>query len=140
EENINYLPEAFGTSSFTSSEIARTKTSTATAVDKKEPAVLKSATVAATDKITATQEEKSRPAYWKYAAVGIVAIGLGGFLTANWYSSQVTSHNIAAQEQAERQIETKIQQATFSIEDPLPQVTFKVSAKRGKYHLVAGAF
>src|SRR5690625_716386 len=140
EKNINYLPEAFGTSSFTSTKIARTKSTTVSPVKKKEPVVLKSAAVAATDKTTDAQKESRKPAYWKYAAVGIFAIGLGGFLTANWYSTQVTSHNIAAQEQAERQIETKIQQATFSIEDPLPSVTFKVSAKRGKYHLVAGAF
>lgn len=140
EGNINYLPEAFGTSSFASSKIVRAKTTTASSAKHKEPVILQPAAVAASDKITASQKQKSKPGYWKYAAVGIVAIGLGGFLTANWYSSQVTSHNIAAQEQAERQIETKIQQATFSIDDPLPSVTFKVNAKRGKYHLVAGAF
>lgn len=136
--DINYLPEAFGTSSFSSSKIARTTTTSS--AKKNEPVILKPAAVAATNKITASKEKKNRSAYWRYAAVGIVAIGLGGFITANWYSSQVTSHNIAAQEQAEKQIETKIQQATFSIEDPLPSVTFKVNAKRGKYHLVAGAF
>lgn len=124
----NYLLEAFGTDSFEAKPIATS------IIQKKEnrvhplPAAI------------SVESQSIGTSFWRYAAVGVIAIGLGGFLTANWYSQQVQSHNLAAQEQAERTLETKIQQASFSIEDPLPEITFKVAEKRGKYHLVAGAF
>jgi len=132
----NFLTESFGTSSFSVERVNRTSA----AVVKEKPIVEKIETQTSEVKALPEPEEKTRPAFWKYAAVGVVAIGLGGFLTANWYSNEVKSHNIAIQEQAERQIESTIQQATFSVEDPLPSITFKVKAKRGSYHIVAGAF
>lgn len=128
----NFLMDSFGTGSLTLSEIQReaqtTQKDTAIAAEASKEIELQ----------TATAGQKSN--LWRYAAVGVVAIGLSGFLTANWYSNQIKSHNLAAQKEAEHHIENKLQEATFAIDDPLPSVTFKVKAKRGKYHIVAGAF
>jgi len=140
EINTNYLPEAFGTSSFVYPKINRNQQKTIAEISAEEKTEKTLVLPSTKEKIQEEENKKPIAAFWKYAAVGIVAVGLGGFLTANWYANEVKSHNIAAQEQAERQIETEIQQATFSIDDPLPSVTFKVTAKRGKYHIVAGAF
>lgn len=135
--SVNYLPEAFGFSSISPEKIQREKAVVSLPVEEKtEPVVIPLPVEESEQEVS---EKRGFP-FWRYAAVGVVAIGLGGFLTANWYSNEVKSHNLAAQEQAERQIENKIQQATFSIDDPLPAITFKVAAKRGKYHIVAGAF
>lgn len=143
--DANFLLEAFGTESFTSSTIKHYEATPITEKDtpviklKEEKTVRKNhPATALTNSRTAQKERKS--SYWRYAAVGLVAIGLGSFLTANWYSGRVKSHNIAAQEEAASQVENKLQTATFSVENPLPEVEFKVTAKRGKYHIVAGAF
>ena len=45
-----------------------------------------------------------------------------------------------AQEAANEQLDAKVQQATFIIENPLPAATLHVDKQQGKYHLIAGAF
>lgn len=47
---------------------------------------------------------------------------------------------MAEQQAAESQLQQRIQQATFIIDNPLPEITFKVSKQSGDYHVVAGAF
>lgn len=126
----NYLLDSFGMSTFTSPQIKRE-------VYKKETEVLEEKAG-----LVFTNERKAAGTnqYLKYAAVGLLALGLSGFLGMNWYSGQVEAHNLAAQAEAENQLESKIQQATFVIGNPLPEITFKVDAQPGKYHIVAGAF
>lgn len=136
--SVNYLPEAFGFTAFSPEKVNRTIAVADSVTEIDEKLVVIPMTTEEEDSVV--EQTSTKYAFWKYAAVGVVAIGLGGLLTANWYSNEVKSHNMAAQEQAERQIENKIQQATFSIDDPLPSITFKVTAKRGKFHIVAGAF
>ena len=46
----------------------------------------------------------------------------------------------AINQQATQQLETKIQEATFVISNPLPSVTLKVTKQSGNYHIVGGAF
>ncbi len=125
----NYLLEAFGMTAISPAQIARETATQAAEVPVK------------TLPTTFTEEEEyRRPVYWRYAAIGVLAIGLGSFLTASWYSGKITSHNLAAQEQAEQHLQNKIQKATFVIEDPLPEITLNIDAQQGKYHIVAGAF
>lgn len=85
------------------------------------------------------QRRRSQP-YLKYAAIGLVALGLAGFTGLNIYSNQVTEHNVAEIQAAETQLQQQIQQATFVIDNPLPEITFKVTKQSGDYHIVAGAF
>lgn len=84
--------------------------------------------------------EKRKSSLLKYAAIGLLAIGISSFAGLNIYSSQVSKHNIAEQQEAESQLQEQIQQATFVIDNPLPAVTFEVEKQSGNYHIVAGAF
>lgn len=125
---MNYLKEAFGLSSFTSSEVLReTYKKQATGIEEKAP-------------VAFTPEKRSSGRWLKYAAVGVLAFGLSGAAGMNIYSNQVNEHNLAEQQKAASQLESQIQQATFIISNPLPAVTLKVDRQSGKYHIVAGAF
>jgi nucleoid DNA-binding protein len=126
-EQINYLTEAFGLDNVSASKVSRIAyKKQVEALEEKAP-------------IRFTPESKARP-YLKYAAVGLLAIGLSGFAGLNFYSNQVTEHNVAEQQAAETQLQQKIQQATFVIDNPLPEITFTVSKQSGDFHIVAGAF
>ena len=124
---LNYLTDSFGLSQFVSPAVSRE-------VYKKE--------VKAIEKViplTFTPEKrKSRP-YLKYAAVGLIALTLGGFGASNYYIDQIEQHNQIAQKEATQQLDAQIQQATFSL-NTLPAITLNVTKQSGNYHVVAGAF
>lgn len=126
--NKNYLKEAFGLSSYTSAIINR-EHDTSAEVGTQEAATIQ----------LNTEKRNSRP-YLKYAAIGLLAIGLGGYTGINLYSTQVAQHNLAEQQKAETQLGQQIQRATFVIDNPLPAITLNVDRQSGKYHVVAGAF
>jgi nucleoid DNA-binding protein len=125
--NLNYLTDSFGLSQLVSPAVSRE-------VYKKE--------VEAIEKViplTITPEKrKSRP-YLKYAAVGLIALTLGGFTASNYYVNQIEKHNQMAQKEASQQLDAKIQQATFNL-NPLPAITLHVTKQSGNYHVIAGAF
>ncbi|MDO7137259.1 SPOR domain-containing protein [Algibacter lectus] len=124
---LNYLTDAFGLSQFESPAVTRELyKEEAERIEKVIP-------------ITVTSEKrKSRP-YLKYAAIAVVALTLGGLVASNFYVNQIETHNQLAQQEAEKQLDTKIQQATFNL-NPLPAITLNVSKQTGNFHIVAGAF
>ncbi len=124
---INFLTDSFGLASFETQALQRE-------VYRKQVEKLEEKTP-----ILFTPESR-RSSILKYAAIGILAIGLSGISGLNIYSSQVSKHNIAEQQEAESQLQEQIQQATFVIDNPLPSVTFEVEKQSGNYHVVAGAF
>ncbi len=132
--NSNFLTEAFGLSEFKTTNVNREvyKRQVETLEDifpihiTPERRVSKGSTVA-------------RP-YLKYAAVALIALTVGGFAASAYYSNQVETHNQLAQETANEQLDVKVQEATFVIENPLPAATLKVEKQQGKYHIIAGAF
>ncbi|WP_111308783.1 SPOR domain-containing protein [Confluentibacter sediminis] len=124
---LNYLTEAFGLSQFVSPAITRDEYKTE--VENLEKVI----------PITITQEKrKSRP-YLKYAAVALIALTVGGFAASNYYVNDIETYNEIAQEKAAQQLDTKIQQATFTL-NTLPAITLNVTKQSGNYHIVAGAF
>ncbi|MFD2822463.1 SPOR domain-containing protein [Lacinutrix iliipiscaria] len=129
--HLNYLTDAFGLSQLVSPAISRE-------VYKEEVQAIEKVIP-----ITVTPEKrKSRP-YLKYAAIALVALTLGGLVSSNYYINQIEAHNQLAQEDANTQMESKIQEATFVIDNPLPAVTLtvdKVEVPIGNYHIIAGAF
>jgi nucleoid DNA-binding protein len=134
----NYLAESFGLSTFTSDKIERKEE-----VEVEEVLPVAEIEPEAEEKVPALDsEEKENKKYpiWRYAAVGVVALGLAGLLGGDYYNHQIEEHNIAEQQKAEKQLESQIQEATFVISNPLPEVTFKVARETGNYHIVAGAF
>lgn len=126
--HLNYLTDAFGLTQFVSPNITRE-------VYKKE--------VEAIEKViplSITPEKRKTRPYLKYAAVAVIALTLGGFMASNYYVNQIETHNQLAQEEATQQLENKIQEATFIIDNPLPTVTLNVAKQSGNFHIVAGAF
>lgn len=126
--HLNYLTDAFGLTQFVSPDISRE-------VYKKQVE-----TIEKTAPIAITQEKRKSRSYLKYAAIAVVALTLGGFAASNYYLNQIETHNQLAQEEATQQLENKIQEATFVIDNPLPTVTLNVAKQSGNFHIVAGAF
>lgn len=116
--SLNYLTDAFGLAQFVSPAVTR-KT-------HKE--------------LIGTIEKRKSTPYFKYAAIALIALTLGGYVASNYYVNQIETHNQLAQEKAFQQLDSKIQQATFVINNPLPPVMFTVKKQTGNYHIVAGAF
>ena len=126
--HLNYLTDAFGLSQFVSPAVTReVYKKTAETIEKEIPVLF-------------TPEKRKSIPYFRYAAVAVIALTLGGFFASNYYVNQIETHNQLAQEEAFQQLDNKIQEATFVIENPLPSVTFNVTKQTGNYHIVAGAF
>ena len=126
--HINYLKDAFGLSHFSSNDISRE-------VHKKTVE-----TIEATAPIALTPEKRSNNNWLKYAATAVILLGLGGFGAASLYTSSIENHNQLAQEEANEQLDAKVQEATFVISNPLPAATLSLDKQSGNYHIVAGAF
>ncbi|GAA3777449.1 MULTISPECIES: SPOR domain-containing protein [Corallibacter] len=126
--HLNYLTDAFGLSQFVTPTVTReVYKETVETIENVVP-------------ITVTPEKRKARPYLKYAAVAVVALTLGGFLASNYYVKTINQHNSLAQEEANQQLESKIQEATFVIDNPLPAVTLNVKKQYGMYHIIAGAF
>lgn len=126
--HINYLTDAFGLSQFVSGNITREiYKETVETIETVVP-------------ITITPKKREKRPYLKYAAVALIALTLGGFTASTYYVDQIETHNKIAQETANEQLDAKIQEATFVIENPLPAATLTVDKQQGNYHIIAGAF
>ena len=126
-EKINFLTQSFGLDSYKTTPVNReVYKKQAEEIEEKAPLLF--------------TPERRKSGLLKYAAIGLIALGITSFAGLNIYSSQVSKHNIAEQQEAENQLQQQIQQATFVIDNPLPAVTFEVEKQSGNYHIVAGAF
>lgn len=126
--HINYLTDAFGLSHFTSENI------------KREVYKETVETIEETTPLAFTPEKRSNNNWLKYAAAAVIVLGLGGFFGANYYNNTIETHNQLAQEEANAQLDAKVQEATFVISNPLPAATLSLDKQTGNYHIVAGAF
>ncbi|MCX7548830.1 SPOR domain-containing protein [Xanthomarina sp. F1114] len=126
--HLNYLTDAFGLSQFVSPSVSRE-------VYKEEVEKIEKVIP-----IAITPERRKSKGYLKYAAVAVIALTVGGFVASKYYVENINSQNQIAQEEANVQLENKIQEATFVIENPLPAVTLNVKKQVGNYHIIAGAF
>ncbi|WP_345741897.1 SPOR domain-containing protein [Seonamhaeicola maritimus] len=125
--HINYLTDSFGLSQFVSPAVTRE-------VYKKEVEDIEKVVP-----IALTSERRKAKPYLRYAAVALIALTLGGFAASKFYVNKIETYNQLAQEEAQKQLETQIQQATFNL-NALPTITLNVSKQTGNYHVVAGAF
>lgn len=120
KNTTNYLTSSFGLASFESSSIERYK-------EQVKPLIV-------------AQKEDSKkgiPVFIKYAATAAILLTLG-FASYNGYQQKEQQKEFARQE---KQLQQKIQTATFVITRPLPVLELNVSKEKVKpYHIVAGAF
>ena len=136
EQQINYLAESFGLSTFSSQEIIR----------EVQREVLKEEVVALEEKtpITFTPEKRRERPYLKYAAAAVIAISLGLF-GLKQYSNSVVAYNTDVELQVSNTVKEEVSEAGFIFEtdDTLPAVSLNLTKKevaKGKYHIIAGAF
>ncbi|MGL2962694.1 SPOR domain-containing protein [Flavobacterium sp. RSB2_4_14] len=130
-DQINYLKESFGLSSFVSPSIKRAEyKELVETMEEKAP-------------IAFTPERRRNFSALKYAAIFTVSLGLMGVLGYKLYENylnQIEQETLIVQSNVQKKINQKIQEATFFIDNPLPSVTLTVPSEKRPYHVVAGAF
>lgn len=124
----NYFTASFGLSSFVSPIIKRESfTEETTAVEEDNV-------------IDFIPESHSQRAYLKYAAVFVIGLGSAGFFGNNYYQDHIEQQTALVQTEVQKEVQNKIQEATFFIKSPIPNVTLTVKETKMPYHIVAGAF
>ncbi len=118
-ESINYLTSSYGLANVQSPAIKRLE--------------YKQKTVA-----LETTERRRSPRYLKYAAAVAAMLTIGSL---SWNSHMQNQANILEKE-AQEIVSKKIQEATFTIANPLPEINLDLvkAQPKKKYHLIAGAF
>jgi predicted peroxiredoxin len=128
-KDFNYLTNSFGLSSFVSPLIKREVLNHEL---KKlgEPPV-----------VTLLPEiETAKRSYLKYAAVFVMSIGAATFGYKSYIIQTEQSETLIVQAQVQKEVESKIQEATFFIGNPLKTETIEVKEEKLPFHIVAGAF
>jgi hypothetical protein len=126
---VNFHTSSFGLSTFGSPLIQRE-------ILKKMPETL------AAEPLVMVPESvsSSRNSYLKYAAVFILALSAVGSIGYKIYNDKMDQDLLFVQTEVQKDVQNKIQEATFFIENPLPNVTLTVREEKKAYHIVAGAF
>ncbi|MDI5898052.1 SPOR domain-containing protein [Flavobacterium yafengii] len=131
-DQTNYLTSSFGLAPFVSPLVKRE------IFEKEVEAIEEKATIT-----MVPEETRTANPYLKYAAVFVLGLGLAGSVGYPMYQNQIASETILVETAVQKQVQNKIQQATFFIESPVPAVTLSVkSAKEIKmpYHIMAGVY
>jgi len=129
-EQKNYLTSSFGLASFIAPVVKREAVEEETTVEEREV-------------ISLVTEERSGRSYLKYAAIFVLGLGLTASVGYSVYQNQITSQRVLVEKAVQKQIQSKIQEATFFIKSPMAPVTLSVKANKETklpYHVVAGAF
>ncbi|MDT8346219.1 MAG: SPOR domain-containing protein [Flavobacteriaceae bacterium] len=110
---------------------------------KKQEVIQEKAEDAPVETVDASAESfpsKQRVPYWRYAAVGLLALGVAGMIGSNRYAEHIAEYNQKAEQQAERMLLQKIQQAQFILPSSTEAHIEIHKKSKGNYHLIAGAF
>lgn len=131
----NYLTSSFGLSPFVSPVVQRE-------IFEQKIAVL--APTLTENEVVAyfSEETKKSGSYLKYAAIFVLGLAVAGSVGYPMYQNQIASQTIVVENAVQKQVQNKIQEATFFIKNPIPEVTLTVDEKEKSmsYHIVAGAF
>ncbi len=127
-DQTNYLSSSFGLSPFVSPLVKR-------AVFEQQLESLEE-----TGTIQLVPEHKNKYSLLKYAAVFVLGLGLTATVGYPIYQNEIETQKIIVETAVQRQVQNKIQEATFFIESPIPAVTLTVKEGKLPYHIMAGAF
>ena len=127
-EQTNYLSSSFGLSPFVSPLVKREL------FEQQLEALEESET------IQLMPEHKNKYSFLKYAAVFVLGLGLTATVGYPIYQNEIETQKIIVETAVQRQVQNKIQEATFFIESPIPAVTLTVKEGKLPYHIMAGAF
>jgi hypothetical protein len=126
---VNFHTSSFGLNSFVSPLVQRE-------IIEKMPESVESEPIVLVPEIVTS----SRNSYLKYAAIFILALTAAGSIGYKMYDAKIDEETRLVQTEVQKDVQNKIQQATFFIENPLPNVTLTVKEENKAYHIVAGAF
>ncbi len=130
-DQTNYLTSSFGLAPFVSPLVKRE------IFEKEVEAIEEKAT------ITMVPETRTANPYLKYAAIFVLGLGLAGSVGYQMYQNQIASETILVETAVQKQVQNKIQQATFFIESPVPAVTLTLKSDKEMkmpYHIMAGVY
>ncbi|MEZ7498441.1 SPOR domain-containing protein [Flavobacterium sp. Arc3] len=127
-DQTNYLTSSFGLSAFVSPAVKRE------IFEQKIEAIEENAV------ITLDTEERSGRSYLKYAAIFVLGLGLTASVGYTAYQNQIATETVLVETAVQKQVNNKIQEATFFIKSPMPPVTLSIKESKMSYHIMAGAF
>lgn len=127
-EQTNYLSSSFGLSPFVSPLV------------KRELFEQQLEALEETETIQLVPEHKNKYSFLKYAAIFVLGLGLTATVGYPIYQNEIETQKIIVETAVQRQVQNKIQEATFFIESPIPAVTLTVKEGKLPYHIMAGAF
>jgi hypothetical protein len=130
-EQTNYLTQSFGLSTFVSPAV------------KREVELQKETVVAEKAPIEFIPETRKTNVYLKYAAIFVLGLAATGTIGYPLYQNQIASETILVETAVQKQVQNKIQEATFFIQTPIPAVTLSLKSNKETkmpYHIMAGAF
>ncbi|PRZ26230.1 HU domain-containing protein [Flavobacterium granuli] len=127
-EQTNYLSSSFGLSSFVSPVVKRE-------IFEQKMEAIEEKTIIKLE----TEERKSTP-YLRYAAIFVLGLGLTGSIGFSLYQNQLANETLLVETAVQKQVNNKIQEATFFIKSPMPAVTLSIKEGKMPYHVMAGAF
>lgn len=138
-DEVNYLTEGFGLTSFSSPVINReVYKQEIEAIEEKVPLLF-------------TLEKRLESPLLKYAAIAAIIVAVSGFFGLKKVSNNTITHNNNEWQKANLEIESKIQEATFEISNPLPAINLTILKENEdkdavpiimpvKFHIIAGAY
>ncbi|MES2812279.1 MAG: SPOR domain-containing protein [Bacteroidota bacterium] len=131
--HTNYLTESFGLASFVSPNVKREvlKTLVTEEVEK----------VAIDNEIITIETRQSNPfvSFVKYAAVLTVTLGAGAFGYIGYINQQEQAETLLVQTQVQKEVQTKLQEATFFITSPTNDAVTN-PALNYDFYIVSGSF
>ena len=131
-DQTNYLTNSFGLSAFVSPMVKREL------FEQKIEALEEN--IEEKEAIEFIPERRRTSAYLKYAAIFVLGLGITGAVGYPVYQNHIAQETIIVEKSVQKQVQNKIQEATFFIETPIPAVTLTVKESKMSYHIMAGAF
>jgi hypothetical protein len=131
-DETNYLSSSFGLAPFVSPLVKRE------IFEKQIEAIEEKET------IEFVPETRTASPYLKYAAIFVLGLGLTGSVGYSIYQNQIASETMLVETAVQKQVQNKIQEATFFIKSPVPAVTLSVKSAvtevKMPYHIMAGVY
>lgn len=129
----NYLTHSFGLSAFVSPVVKREL------FEQKMETLVENLNE---NEVIAIIPERNRSfGYLKYAAVFVLGLGITAGIGFTIYQKQIDNETILVEQSVQKQVQKKIQEATFFIKNPVPAVTLSLKEEQEmSYHIMAGAF
>ncbi|MES2575926.1 MAG: SPOR domain-containing protein [Bacteroidota bacterium] len=136
-DQTNYLTNSFGLSAFVSPVVKRE------IFEQKIEALEENFEEKEVIAFEPEMERRKANPYLKYAAIFVLGLSVTAAAGYSLYQQQIASETMLVQQSIQKQVQNKIQEATFFIETPIPAVTLnikEVKEEKLSYHIMAGAF